>query len=374
MTTRFYLNPRPSPMRGCVQSPANATASSPSRESTARPHHERSGRTPEPSGHPSGAIVEDMGRTRVLVLGAAIVSGFWSCGGDRDVTRGRRSSGEPAASAARGPSWELVYEQEVEGNVDLYLVPTSGGVPRRLTTHPREDLHARWTPDGRRIIFTSNRTGNPQLWELTPDHGGLRRIRSNEAEESQPDPSPDGRRLAFLSDHEGPLRLLVADIAGGSSTELVRHGPGTIFGNPHWSPDGALIAFSSNWRIGHHIYVVDVASRDVRRVVGGCEPRFTRDGRRVAYVSREHARPSVSRLVERDLETGEERVVVDWPALNYDAAYSPDGSEVAFASNIAGEWAIFRQRLSDGRAWRLTFGGGPARYPDYRPRTPRTDP
>ena len=44
---------------------------------------------------------------------------------------------------------------------------------------------------------------------------------------------------------------------------------------------------------------------------------------------------------------------MDWPALNYDPAYSPDGSELAFASNITGEYAVYRQRLSDGQAWRV---------------------
>ena len=58
---------------------------------------------------------------------------------------------------------------------------------------------------------------------------------------------------------------------------------------------------------------------------------------------------------------------MDWPALNYDPVYSPDGSELAFASNITGEFAIYRQRLSDGKAWRVTHGEGPARSPDYRP-------
>jgi len=280
-----------------------------------------------------------------------------------------------ASEAGRAPGvgdvpWELVYEHEVDGNVDLYLVPAVGGPPRRLTTHPREDLHARWMPDGRRIIFTSNRTVNPQLWELSIDGGEPRQVRRNSGGESQPDPSPDGSRVAFLSDFEGPQRLLVMDLASGAVTELVRHGENTIFGNPHWSPDGSRIVFSSNYRIGHQIYTVDVATREVHRVSpvtsGGCEPRFTRDGRRVSYVSRGHLRPT-SRLVERDIATGEERVLVDWPALNYDAAYSPDGTEVAFSSDITGEWALYRQRISDGKAWRVTFGGGPARYPDYRP-------
>jgi Tol biopolymer transport system component len=72
--------------------------------------------------------------------------------------------------------------------------------------------------------------------------------------------------------------------------------------------------------------------------------------------------------VEHDLATGKERVLVGWPALNYDPVYGPDGSELAFASNITGDWAVYRQRIADGRSWRVTHGAGPARYPDYRPR------
>jgi Tol biopolymer transport system component len=280
------------------------------------------------------------------------------------------SEPRPAPSAGEGSGarqgWELVYEQEVDGNVDLYLVAATDGTSRRLTSDPAYDCHARWMPDGKQIVFTSNRSGTPQLWMLSPGGGPPRRLRRNRAEESQPDPSPDGRSIAFLSDLDGPQRLLVMDVASGATSELVRHGARTIFGNPHWSPDGSRIAFSSNWKGEHRIYVVDTDTREVTPVVGGCEPRFSRSGRAVSYVQRPFP-SSTSRLVERDLETGEERVLVDWPSLCYDLAYSPDGAEVAFASDIDGEYALYRQRLSDGRAWRVTFGGGAARYPDYRP-------
>jgi Tol biopolymer transport system component len=289
-------------------------------------------------------------------------------------TRGRdeqERSAAPAGPAVSGTSqWEIVFEREVEGNVDLYAIPAGGGTERRLTDHPGEDGLARWTPDGKRVVFTSNRTGNRQLWEVAADGGEPRRLRSNEATEYQSDVSPDGRQIAFLSNLDGPERLLLQDLGTGQARELVRHGARTIFGNPHWSPDGRLITYSSNWRLGHQIYVVEVASGKERRISGltggGCEPRFTRDGRQVVYVSRGHLRPA-SRLVAHDLTTGEERALVSWPALNYDPAFSPDGTEIAFASNITGEYAIYRQRLSDGQAWRVTFGPGPARYPDYRP-------
>jgi Tol biopolymer transport system component len=299
---------------------------------------------------------------RLLLGAAAAVTGC----------RGRRSGARPAPLASEGapPGGELVFERERDGNLDLYLIPAGGGKERRLTEHPAEDGLARFTPDGQRIVFTSLRDGHYQIYEVPAAGGPARRVRENAATEYQADVSPDGQTLAFLSDLDGPERLLLQDLAGGGVRELVRHGSDTIFGNPHWSPDGRFITFSSNHRIGHQIYVVEVASGRERRLSpvtgGGCEPRFSRDGQKVVYVSRRHL-GGVSRLVEHDLASGEERALVSWPALNYDPVYSPDGSELAFASNITGEYQVYRQRLADGRAWRVSFGPGLARYPDYRP-------
>ena len=152
--------------------------------------------------------------------------------------------------------------------MDLFVIPAGGGPERRLTDSPAYDSLARWAPDGRSIVFTSDRTGRPQLWQIDADGRNLRRLRTNAATEYQADVSPDGRTLAFLSNLDGPERLMLEDLASGATRELVRHGDDTIFGNPHWSPDGRLVTFSSNWRIGHQIYVVEVASGSVRRLSG----------------------------------------------------------------------------------------------------------
>jgi TolB protein len=273
----------------------------------------------------------------------------------------------PRQDAARQA---LVYQQTVAGNQDLYLVPAGGGVVRRLTDAPSQDGLPRFTPGGRAVVFSSDRSGAFQLWEVPAAGGPARRLRTNAATEWQADLSRDGR-LAFLSDLDGPEALWVGDRQGASARKLVEHGRRSILGNPSWSPDGRRIAFSSNHRVGHQIWVVEVATGKQERISslgdGGCEPRFSPDGRHVVHVSRGHMGEH-SRLVERDLESGTTRVLVDWPALNYDPAYSPDGGELAFASNITGEYAVYRQRLSDGRAWRVTFGSGEARYPDYAPR------
>jgi len=265
---------------------------------------------------------------------------------------------------------ELVYEEVIAGNQDIYVVSAGGGVARRLTDDPALDGLPRFTPDGSAVVFCSERTGHYQLFEVATAGGPARPVRTNAFVEYQADVSPDGRTIAFLSNALGAEHLWLMERASGSARVLLRHGKDSILGNPDWSADGQRLVYSSNWRFGHQIYLFDLTSAQETRVspigAGGCEPRFHPDGRRVVYVSRRHL-GSTSRLVEHDLASGEERVLVDWPALNYDPAYSADGSELAFASNITGEYAIYRQRLADGQSWRVTFGKGSARYPDYRP-------
>lgn len=274
----------------------------------------------------------------------------------------------PGLAPPPGVAPALVYERGPADRQDLYVTPAEGGPERRLTDHPAGDMLPRWSRPGASVVFSSDRSGHWQLWEIPAGGGAPRRLRRNAATEWQADPSPDGGRIVFLSNVSGRECLWTMERVTGASRLLVRHGRHSILGNPHWSPDGRRIVFSSNWRLGHQVYVVEVATGEERRLSpllsGGCEARFHPDGRKVVYVSRGHLEDR-SRLVEHDLETGREAALVAWPALNYDPVYSPDGSELAFASNITGEFAVYRQRLSDGRSWRVTFGPGPARSPDY---------
>jgi Tol biopolymer transport system component len=298
-----------------------------------------------------------------------VLLGFPAC-------RGAVSEGRPAPTSVQAPASpdRLVFEKKVgDGKEDIYLIPAAGGAETRLTDDPGTDILPRFTHDGRSVVFSSDRSGRFQVWEVAVDGGPARRVRTSPGEEWQSDPSPDDRRIAFLSNMEGPVSLYILDRGTAATRLLVRHGRGTDLGNPNWSPDGSRIVFSSNKGLGgHHVYVVDVASGREERasgyLSGACEPRFSRDGRCVAYVDRSQVRRNRSRIVERDLGSGEEKVLVDWPALNYDPVYSPDGQEIAFASTITGENSVYRLRLADGKSWRVTFGEGASRHPDYAPR------
>jgi Tol biopolymer transport system component len=264
----------------------------------------------------------------------------------------------------------LAFEREAGGKRDVCFVPVAGG-PERCLAHPADDGWPRFYSDGQRVLFSSDRSGGWQLWEAAVDGRPASRLRGSAAREWQADVSTDGRRVAFLSDAPGRETLRLFEPATSREQELVRHGPRTTLGNPDFSPDGRSIVFSSNATLGHHVYLWSDGMREPKRLSplfhGGCSPRFTPDGRKVVYVARRHLRKT-SWIVEHDLATGRERTLVDWPALNYDPVVSPDGLELAFASTVTGEFQVYRLRLADGRSWRVTYGPGAARMPDYQPR------
>jgi Tol biopolymer transport system component len=284
------------------------------------------------------------------------------------------------SGAAAGPGGDrppevpglFVYECTDEGreDEDLCVVPVAGGTERRLTQGFAADLSPRFMPDGGRVLFSSNRSGEYQLWMVSAAEGAATRVRASNAREWQSDPGPDGKKIVLLSNADGVQTLRSWSFEGEMRTIVERKRRVTL-GNPHWSRDGTRVVFSSNEKgLGHHVYVVEVHSGEVRRVSslvsGACEPRFSPDGTRIVHVRRSHLSPEKSAIVEQELATGKERVLVDWPVLNYDPVYSPDQSEIAFASTLPGRYAIYRLRLSDGKAWRVTFGAS-ARHPDYQP-------
>lgn len=118
-------------------------------------------------------------------------------GSVRRITSTPDVEGDPQLS----PDGTLIaFSRTTAGNTDVYVVPSKGGEPRRLTYHPGPDRARGWTRDGKRVVFASDRASAPQvaylrLWTVAAD-GGF--------EDAMPMPrafagvySPDGRRFAY---------------------------------------------------------------------------------------------------------------------------------------------------------------------------------
>jgi len=91
---------------------------------------------------------------------------------------------------------------DLDGNKSsssLWLAPTDKGEPRQLTNTSKKDRHPRWSPDGKHILFESNRAGDNQLWIIDLAGGEARQLTTISTEASGGIWSRDGKHIAFVS-------------------------------------------------------------------------------------------------------------------------------------------------------------------------------
>ncbi len=153
----------------------------------------------------------------------------------------------PGASGKRD---RVAYTTFRPGNWDIYLFE-QGKSPRRLTSHAAPDYGPVVSPDGRWLVFCSERRGNSDLYVLDlKDRGEPRLLIESDALEDQPAFSPDGTSIAFVSTFSGNadiylLRFRPDRTALMAEAENVTHHMSGDF-RPAFSPDGRSLAFSSD--------------------------------------------------------------------------------------------------------------------------------
>jgi TolB protein len=157
------------------------------------------------------------------------------------------------------PSWSpdgkrIAFTSTRDGNPELYVADADGKNRVRLTSDPAIDAHPCWSPDGRTIVFATNRWGDLELALIEADGSRLRRFTEGPGLDDYPAYSPDGTRIAFTSNRGGALDIVVADVATGTVTHLTRDD--AIDNFPSWTPDGR-ITFVSNRGDGFDVYVTE---------------------------------------------------------------------------------------------------------------------
>ncbi|TLU70545.1 S41 family peptidase [Lichenicoccus roseus] len=242
-----------------------------------------------------------------------------------------------------GRLWRLDLPSERLQQVPV-LVPDDGALTGARTVpvgdHIRAedddyDVDYRLSPDGTRVVFSARGdimvvpTGSGSVHDLTGTPG---------VQEDNPVWSPNGRRIAYTTDADGEKRLAVRPVDGGPEIQLTRFNSGFLF-EPVWSPDGKWLAVHDG---AHRLWLVPAdGSGTVRQVAYNRfhymhetdehDAAFSPDGRWLAFSTSRTTRLRALHLY--DVTRGIDTVVSQPENSDYRPAFSADGNTLFFVSD-----------------------------------------
>jgi dipeptidyl aminopeptidase/acylaminoacyl peptidase len=277
--------------------------------------------------------------------------------------------------------------------------------PRRLTSGKKSDSAPRWSPDGTRLAFLSNRDSKRKQLYVLPLEGGepvcLTELKEDAA---QPEWSPDGTRIAFTSRVPDPAyeeedekkrlprrftrhrykldsvgwtgdrRTHIFVVAADGSSEAQQLTDGDFEDDSHaWSPDSSQIAFVSgredDWdvRLSQAIWVMPSTGGELRRITPDDDwyeaPSWSPDGTSIAcrWSPGGYDRPRHDRIAVVDAATGERRVLthdLDLQAGPYPPVREPlwDGDSLLFTVEDSGNVHVRRVPVAGGDS-EIVIGG-----------------
>lgn len=216
-----------------------------------------------------------------------------------------------------------------DGRSDIYLVNVNGTGTRRLTTDPAADSAPAWSPDGRRIAFTTDRDGNSEIYSIDADGVASARLTNEPRADYHPAWSPDGSRITFVSERDGNPEIYVMNADGTNPVRLTNHPFRDL--DPTWSPDGRRIAFASDRDRSMDVYIMEADGSGVVRftTTGARQPAWSPDGTKIAYAADYcpwyyTCPPSI---FVKPLTGNPDRLS---PTLGDRPSWSPDGRKVAY--------------------------------------------
>lgn len=207
------------------------------------------------------------------------------------------SESPTAPRGLRGAGGVMLVTRMEANHSNLYAVLPDGSKELRLTNDDFDDTDPAWSPDGRQILFVSNRdtvNGIPRsdIWIMEGDGSGQRRLYMGAAPSAHPRFSPDGRSIVFgeYQPSAEPFFHLYVMHADGSAVSLLA-GDGLDDTAPEWSPDGKRILFLSLTASGsRYVSVMNADGTGARRLStdAGCagqveDARWSPDGSRIVY-------------------------------------------------------------------------------------------
>ncbi len=260
-------------------------------------------------------------------------------------------------------------------------------VAKLLTDHTKDasyfNLGAEASPDGKEVVYLSDRSGYTDVYVVSSLDGRLLRklVRGESSDEFETLHvlrtgfawSPDGRRLCLVAKAGESDAMQVIDAGTGDLLASIRFPLDGMF-TPSWSPSGDRIAFIGTRRGASNLYVTDPEGKELVQLTDDFhddrDPEWSPDGSRIAFSSDRDSAPDSGLSADYDLyciDPVTRKVTPLVATAGQDAAptWSPDGTHLAFESDRDGSPDLFVVDLAESLCARMTDLIGGARGPSW---------
>lgn len=262
---------------------------------------------------------------------------------------------------------EIVFSSRQGGGKSrLFKIPMIGGTPQWLAASGNDAQYPAFSQQGDRLAWTQN-TDQVDIFRLAlkgklettspvtdqPSTGLL----ASTASEASPRYSPDGKRIAFVSNRSGSEEIWVGDSEGEKPIRLTSF-RGPLAGSPSWSPDGKQIVFDCRPEGNADIFVVSSEGGQPRRLTfdpaEDIVPSWSHDGEWIYFTSHRSGRLQVWKI----------------PANGGDAIQITQQGGFEAVESADGQWLYYAQDRGSSFIWRVPINGGQeAPVYDYRQKT-----
>lgn len=184
------------------------------------------------------------------------------------------------------------------------------------------------------------------IFEANPDGTKMKRLTKTKGYDAEGSYSPDGKHIVFCSNRSGENNLeLYIMQADGSNVRKLTNAPGCYNGGPFFSPDGKKVIFRSDRKKKDHLqlYVINVDGTGEKALTDNLNwvywaPYWYRDGKHIVYTAADHSDPSKRPnydLYWMNLETGKKIRLTTNPGADVLPVFSPDGRQIMWTSTRA---------------------------------------
>ncbi|MEE8367356.1 MAG: protein kinase [Thermoanaerobaculia bacterium] len=229
-----------------------------------------------------------------------------------------------------------------------------------LTRGSSVDRQPAYSPDGKRVIFSSNRTGNLDLWEISTGDGTVRRLTDHPADDWDPAYSVDGRDIIWSSDRGGNFEIWIAEADGRNPRQVTNDGFDAE--NPSMTADGEWIVYNSSHPEKGGVWKIRPDGKDATHLAAGATglPEVSPDGRHIVFSTQITSSTVLLEVVR--IEDGAKvpfRISCEGDAATRytitlgRARWLPDGKGIAFVCGDGG-LGIYRQDFRPGTDTRAT--------------------